>query len=177
MFILYQKIFNTFDRDKVTLMAEVRKLKIDIEDLRSQNKRLLDSERRGDKKRLTDEEYGRKINKFEEVIEKLQKDVASHKHEEEIMLREMEVTGQAFEDMQEQNHRLLQQLKEKDDANFKLMSEMIKANQIQAIMREEKESLNEQITTISVSFEFFKAIFHNFVNFFSNRVSWSCVIA
>ena len=36
----------------------------------------------------------------------------------------MEVTGQAFEDMQEQNTRLLQQLKEKDDANFKLMSEV-----------------------------------------------------
>jgi hypothetical protein len=37
----------------------------------------------------------------------------------------MEVTGQAFEDMQEQNLRLMQQLKEKDDANFKLMSEVI----------------------------------------------------
>ena len=36
----------------------------------------------------------------------------------------MEVTGQAFEDMQEQNVRLLQQLREKDDANFKLMSEV-----------------------------------------------------
>jgi len=40
------------------------------------------------------------------------------------MLNEMEVTGQAFEDMQEQNVRLLQQLREKDDANFKLMSEV-----------------------------------------------------
>lgn len=44
---------------------------------------------------------------------------------EEALLDEMEVTGQAFEDMQEQNTRLLQQLKEKDDANFKLMSEVI----------------------------------------------------
>lgn len=40
------------------------------------------------------------------------------------MLSEMDVTGQAFEDMQEQNMRLLQQLREKDDANFKLMSEV-----------------------------------------------------
>jgi hypothetical protein len=37
----------------------------------------------------------------------------------------MDATGQAFEDMQEQNTRLLQQLREKDDANFKLMSEVI----------------------------------------------------
>ena len=44
--------------------------------------------------------------------------------EEEALLNEMEVTGQAFEDMQEQNIRLMQQLREKDDANFKLMSEV-----------------------------------------------------
>ncbi|KAK2510995.1 hypothetical protein Q9233_017292 [Columba guinea] len=42
--------------------------------------------------------------------------------EEEALLSEMDVTGQAFEDMQEQNLRLLQQLREKDDANFKLIS-------------------------------------------------------
>ena len=41
-----------------------------------------------------------------------------------------QVTGQAFEDMQDQNLRLLQQLREKDDANFKLMSERIKSNQV-----------------------------------------------
>lgn len=36
----------------------------------------------------------------------------------------MEMTGQAFEDMQEQNARLLEQIKEKDDMNFKLMTEV-----------------------------------------------------
>lgn len=40
------------------------------------------------------------------------------------MLKEMEVTGQAYEEKQEQNIRLVQQLKEKDDANFKLISEV-----------------------------------------------------
>lgn len=49
---------------------------------------------------------------------------------EEALLSEMEVTGQAFEDMQEQNMRLLQQLKEKDDANFKLMSEVRKKSHV-----------------------------------------------
>ena len=39
------------------------------------------------------------------------------------------MTGQAFEDMQEQNMRLLQQLREKDDANFKLMSEVLHVKQ------------------------------------------------
>ena len=44
--------------------------------------------------------------------------------EEDAVLAEMEFTGQAFEEMQEQNVRLLQQLREKDDANLKLMSEV-----------------------------------------------------
>lgn len=59
----------------------------------------------------------------------------------------MDVTGQAFEDMQEQNSRLLQQLREKDDANFKLMSERIKSNQIYKLLKEEKEELADQVLT------------------------------
>lgn len=59
----------------------------------------------------------------------------------------MDVTGQAFEDMQEQNSRLLQQLREKDDANFKLMSERIKSNQIYKLLKEEKEDLADQVLT------------------------------
>ena len=65
--------------------------------------------------------------------------------EEETLLNEMEVTGQAFEDMQEQNIRLIQQLREKDDANFKLMSERIKSNQIHQIANEERNVLQEQV--------------------------------
>lgn len=60
----------------------------------------------------------------------------------------MEVTGQAFEDMQEQNSRLVQQLREKDDANFKLMSDRIKANQLHKMLREEKQILQEQVLYI-----------------------------
>ena len=61
----------------------------------------------------------------------------------------MDVTGQAFEDMQEQNARLIQQLREKDDANFKLMSERIKSNQIQRLAREERDMLMQQVNTLT----------------------------
>src|SRR5690606_13000399 len=74
---------------------------------------------------------------------------------------EMEVTGQAFEDMQEQNIRLMQQLREKDDANFKLMSERIKSNQIHKLLKEEKDMLTEQILTLQVcacSLVFFESL-------------------
>ena len=36
----------------------------------------------------------------------------------------MEFTGQAFEEMQDQNIRVLQELREKEEANLKLMSEV-----------------------------------------------------
>lgn len=73
--------------------------------------------------------------------------------EEEALLNEMEVTGQAFEDMQEQNSRLIQQLREKDDANFKLMTERIKSNQLHKLAREEKDVLKEQVTTLTTQVE------------------------
>lgn len=65
----------------------------------------------------------------------------------------MDVTGQAFEDMQEQNSRLLQQLREKDDANFKLMSERIKSNQIYKLLKEEKEELADQVLRFKTQVE------------------------
>lgn len=74
--------------------------------------------------------------------------------EEEALLSEMDVTGQAFEDMQEQNSRLMQQLREKDDANFKLMSERIKSNQIYKLLREEKEELADQVLTFKTQVRF-----------------------
>lgn len=69
--------------------------------------------------------------------------------EEDALLNEMEVTGQAYEDMQEQNSRLIQQLREKDDANFKLMSERIKSNQLHKLAREEKQVLNDQVSNLN----------------------------
>uniref|UniRef100_F6Z9L6 E3 ubiquitin protein ligase n=1 Tax=Equus caballus TaxID=9796 RepID=F6Z9L6_HORSE len=100
------------------------------------------------KEKMADEDALRKIRAVEEQIEYLQKKLAMAKQEEEALLSEMDVTGQAFEDMQEQNIRLMQQLREKDDANFKLMSERIKSNQIHKLLKEEKEELADQVLTL-----------------------------
>lgn len=69
------------------------------------------------------------------------------------------MTGQAFEDMQEQNIRLMQQLREKDDANFKLMSERIKSNQIHKLLKEEKEELADQLLTLKTQVSLQKKAF------------------
>ncbi|GAB0096884.1 E3 ubiquitin protein ligase [Sergentomyia squamirostris] len=154
-------------RDKVQLMAIEKKNRAEIEDLKMQLKKLQESKRE-DRKKLADEDALRKIKQLEEQKYELQKQVANQKpvdgnwqynrgfvgsHEEEALLNEMEVTGQAFEDMQEQNSRLIQQLREKDDANFKLMSDRIKANQMHKLLREEKQILEEQVATRDTQIE------------------------
>lgn len=154
-------------RDKVQLMAMEKKLRSEVEDMRQQFKRMQESKRE-ERKKLADEEALRKIKQLEEQKYELQKQLANYRamdhqwgvgrpfvgsHEEEALLNEMEITGQAFEDMQEQNSRLIQQLREKDDANFKLMSERIKGNQIQKLLREEKQILEDQLTTRDAQIE------------------------
>ncbi|XP_054724010.1 E3 ubiquitin-protein ligase BRE1A-like isoform X2 [Uloborus diversus] len=134
-------------RDKAQLMAAEKKARSEVEELRSQIKRNLDNERK-ERRKLADEEALKKIKSLEDQLQALQKSLTTQKQEEETLLNEMDITGQAFEDMQEQNLRLIQQLREKDDANFKLMSERIKSNQIHKLLREEKTVLSDQVTTL-----------------------------
>ncbi|XP_026481796.1 E3 ubiquitin-protein ligase Bre1 isoform X2 [Ctenocephalides felis] len=158
-------------RDKVQLMAAEKKARAEVEDLKQQLKKIQDN-KRDERKKMADEDALKKIKQLEEQKYELQKQVASQKApaesawpashynrpfagsaEEEALLNEMEVTGQAFEDMQEQNSRLVQQLREKDDANFKLMSDRIKANQLHKMLREEKQILQEQVATRETQIE------------------------
>lgn len=62
------------------------------------------------------------------------------------------MTGQAYDEMQEQNDRLLQQLTSKDDANFKLMSDRINANQKQALLSAQIEELEKQVRKLNIYF-------------------------
>lgn len=49
--------------------------------------------------------------------------------------------------------RLMQQLREKDDANFKLVSERIKLENVQKILKEEKEIYVQQVVTLQEQLE------------------------
>lgn len=48
---------------------------------------------------------------------------------------------------------MIQQLREKDDANFKLMTERIKSNQLHKLAREERDVLKEQVSTLTQQVE------------------------
>ncbi|XP_015774582.1 PREDICTED: E3 ubiquitin-protein ligase BRE1A-like [Acropora digitifera] len=135
-------------RDKVELLTEERRLKEVIEEQKARIENL-EKELEKHKGALADEEAIRRLKMADETIEQLQKNLAATKQEEDAVLAEMEFTGQAFEEMQEQNVRLLQQLREKDDANLKLMSERIKGNQIQKQIREEMDVLADQVTSLN----------------------------
>merc|ERR1719346_927471 len=139
-------------RDKVQLMAAEKKIRGDLEDCRSQIKKMSETNKEAVKK-LAEEDATRRIKQLEDQVEGLRKQVANNKQEEETLIIDMEVTGQALEDMQEQNSRLIQQLREKDDANFKLMSERIKSNQIARLAREEKEMYIQQVATLTTQVE------------------------
>lgn len=68
------------------------------------------------------------------------------------MLNEIELTGQAYDEMQEQNDRLLQQLSSKDEANFKLMSDRINANQKQVLLSAQIDELEKQVGHMGLRF-------------------------
>ncbi|XP_053207783.1 E3 ubiquitin-protein ligase Bre1-like [Panonychus citri] len=139
-------------RDKVALMTAEKKSRMEVEDLKKQLAKHQESDRR-DRRKYADEETQREIAKYKENIQQLQKLLASQKQEDEALLNEMEVTGNAFEDMQEQNLRLMQQLRERDEANFKLMSERIKSQGILNLLKEEKENLNLQVINLKAQVE------------------------
>jgi E3 ubiquitin-protein ligase BRE1 len=128
---------NSDDTDTIKELKEkLKSMKSSIEALNKKRQKVKD-----------EVDYSKKVKNLEDTIRDLHKNLNNKKHEESALLNDMEITGQAFEDMQEQNIRLMQQLREKDDANFKLMSERIKLETTQKSLKEEKESLIEQVAT------------------------------
>ncbi|KAF6774388.1 hypothetical protein AHF37_08052 [Paragonimus kellicotti] len=95
----------------------------------------------------------RRRQSLEGHLELYQHRLLAAQQQEEVLLKEMEVTGQAFEDVQEQNVRLVRTLREKDDANLKLMTERLKTAQLARLLKEDKHLLEEQIRLMQAKIE------------------------
>ncbi|VDK33220.1 unnamed protein product [Taenia asiatica] len=95
----------------------------------------------------------RRCHTLEQRVSTLQQHLVTAKQQEDVMLKEMEVTGQAFEDVQEQNSRLLKSLREKDDANLNQMTEWMKTSQLARLLKEEKKLLDEQVRLMQAKIE------------------------
>lgn len=135
-------------RDKSQILASEKKLRQEAEEVRAGIRKLQEG-KKDEKRKLADEEAMKKIKSLEDQMHMLQRQITSQKTEEDALVSEMEVTGQAFEDMQEQNARLIMQLREKDEANFKLLSDRVKASQFQKLAMEERELLQEHVRNIA----------------------------
>eukprot|EP00898_Chlorokybus_atmophyticus_P006534 jgi/Chlat1/6882/Chrsp51S06552 len=75
------------------------------------------------------------------AVDDVRQSLQAKTEEADAYVSEIEVIGNAYEDMQSQNARLLQQLTERDDYNTQLMAERIKARQVQTAMAEGQEEV------------------------------------
>ncbi|KAL2460873.1 E3 ubiquitin-protein ligase BRE1-like 1 [Abeliophyllum distichum] len=83
-------------------------------------------------------------------------DVLNSKHEEtEAYLSEIETIGQAYDDMQTQNQKLLHQISERDDYNMKLVFEGVHSRQMGDDLLMEKRSLERAIQQTKTSVDFY----------------------
>ncbi|KAL3519014.1 hypothetical protein ACH5RR_021603 [Cinchona calisaya] len=87
---------------------------------------------------------------------KLQEAIKIKKAEAEAYISEIETIGQAYEDMQMQNQRLLQQVTERDDYNIKLVSESVKAKQTHGMLLSEKQALGKQLQRANTTLDSLK---------------------
>ncbi|XP_004606405.2 E3 ubiquitin-protein ligase BRE1B-like isoform X2 [Sorex araneus] len=133
-------------RDNQQLMEDERKVKAEVDQLQGHVQEMEEKYRRESKKRAY--ERALRSNWQAQQIKYLRRKLGATKREEDALASEMEVTGQAFEELQEQNQRLKQQLQEKDEANFKLLSERGETNDIYKLLCEEKSELEEQVLSL-----------------------------
>lgn len=79
------------------------------------------------------------------VALELREALQAKKEEGDAYISEIEAIGQAYEDMQTQNQRLLQEIIERDEYNAQLMSESLQAKQLQTSLQAEKQVLNARM--------------------------------
>ncbi|GAB2224302.1 hypothetical protein Drorol1_Dr00005055 [Drosera rotundifolia] len=77
--------------------------------------------------------------------------------ENDAFLSEIETIGQAYDDLRNQNHHLLQQITERDDYNIKLFVEGARGRQMSCIMRKENQLLGKKIQQTTISRDLFDA--------------------
>lgn len=97
-----------------------------------------------------------KLDAAERDILELTEALKAKNEEGEAYIAEIETIGQAYEDMQTQNQRLLQQITERDDYNIKLVSESVKAKQVQNSLLLERQEMAKQLQQANTSAEMYK---------------------
>ncbi|KAG0630974.1 hypothetical protein M758_1G217700 [Ceratodon purpureus] len=90
-------------------------------------------------------EHRQRLDDSERVAMELRETLKSKSEEGDAYITEIETIGQAYEEMQTQNSRLIQQITERDDYNTQLVAESLKAKQLQASLLAEKQILASRV--------------------------------
>ncbi|KAG0489180.1 hypothetical protein HPP92_007991 [Vanilla planifolia] len=77
--------------------------------------------------------------------------------EAEAYISEIETIGQAYEDMQTQNQRLLRHVADRDDYNIKLVSDSVKLKQTYTSLLSESQAKSKQLQQVNSALESLKA--------------------
>ncbi|OAY62491.1 E3 ubiquitin-protein ligase BRE1-like 1 isoform X2 [Manihot esculenta] len=96
-----------------------------------------------------------KLDTSKRDMSRLSNVLKSKNEENEAYLSEIEMIGQAYDDMQTQNQHLLQQVTERDDYNIKLVLESVKARQQQDSLLMEKRILEREILQANISLDLY----------------------
>ncbi|CAM6046756.1 unnamed protein product [Sphagnum compactum] len=101
-------------------------------------------------------ELQQSLDASDRAITELTEELKIKNEEGDAYISEIETIGQAYEDMQTQNQRLLQQITERDDYNSQLMSESLKAKQLQTSLQAEKQVLASRMQHAHAAVDVYK---------------------
>ncbi|KMZ66381.1 E3 ubiquitin-protein ligase BRE1-like protein [Zostera marina] len=96
-----------------------------------------------------------KLQESEREVIKLSDVLNSKREEGESYLSEIESIGQAYEDVQNKNQHLLQQVTERDDYNIKLAVECVKARQAQQALEIDIDNSKRAVQQGSISLDIY----------------------
>ncbi|KAJ1357196.1 E3 ubiquitin-protein ligase bre1 [Parelaphostrongylus tenuis] len=82
-------------------------------------------------------------------IERLKREVAMLKDTEASLMLDLDNTGSALEELQEQNAKLISLQKENDEGHIKMMNDRIIATQLQVKIKEEMAHLESQVGNLT----------------------------
>ncbi|KHJ80918.1 hypothetical protein OESDEN_19402 [Oesophagostomum dentatum] len=82
-------------------------------------------------------------------IERLKREVAMLKDTEASLMLDLDNTGSALEELQEQNAKLISLQKENDEGHIKMMNDRIIATQLQVKIKEEMAHLESQVNNLT----------------------------
>eukprot|EP00056_Hartaetosiga_gracilis_P016369 m.4824 g.4824 ORF g.4824 m.4824 type:complete len:723 (+) comp4011_c0_seq1:176-2344(+) len=81
----------------------------------------------------------------EDVVASLLKEIDTLKQSESALMNEIDATGESFDELQDQNDRLVKELKEKEARDLRNLEERVKSSQICANLQEEKRLLQREM--------------------------------